>query len=109
MSKTISTDSKLQKQIYGCLPTCSGGEAATCTPNNPSSVCKRATDQLLELIISSNNQLIDKLLGELPEKRKLIEPVTKREVGDNDRVGIDLDADTKGSLVFIQDNGFNSA
>lgn len=50
------------------------------------------------------------LLDLLPEKRKLIEPVTKRLVNNiGDKVGIDLEADTRGSLKFIQDNGFNQA
>lgn len=52
-------------------------------------------------------ELLEEIEG---KKRKLIEPVTKRVVADiGDKVGIDLDADTKGSLVFIQDNGFNQA
>lgn len=38
----------------------------------------------------------------------LFEPVTRREVFMGDKVGIDLDADVKGSLIFIQDNGKNT-
>lgn len=44
-----------------------------------------------------------------PEERELIEPVTKRIVTHGDKVGIDLEADTRGSLKFIQDNGYNQA
>lgn len=54
-------------------------------------------------------QILQTVANHLPEKRKLIEPVTNREVSDNDKVGIDLDVDTRGSLVFIQNNGFNQA
>lgn len=46
----------------------------------------------------------------MPEKRKLFEPVTKRPVNNiGDKVWIDIDADLKGSLAFIQDNGYNQA
>lgn len=52
----------------------------------------------------------DRILAALPQKRTLIEPVTKRVVTERgDKVGIDLDVDRNGSLIFIQDNGFNMA
>jgi hypothetical protein len=45
----------------------------------------------------------------VPEKRRLFEPATKREVLPGGKAMIDLSADKKGSLMFIQDNGFNQA
>jgi hypothetical protein len=45
----------------------------------------------------------------IPEKRKLFEPVTKRPVGPGGKAMIDLLADREGSLIFIQDNGYNQA
>lgn len=57
-----------------------------------------------------NHYYYQKFMEMLPGKRKLIEPVTKRPVTEiGDKVGIDLDADIKGSLKFIQDNGYNQA
>jgi hypothetical protein len=44
-----------------------------------------------------------------PEKRKLYEPVTKHEVKEGGAATIDLLMDKKGSLIFIQDNGYNQA
>lgn len=66
------------------------------------------------LWFDDNKELVTELLKSallecVPEERELIEPVTKRKVTTGDKVGIDLDADTRGSLKFIQDNGFNQA
>lgn len=65
-------------------------------------------DLLQPLIKSTQSELITSIEAGL-EKRQLVEPVTKREVTDGDIAGIDLDADPKGSLKFIQDNGYNQA
>lgn len=44
-----------------------------------------------------------------PEKRELAEPVTGRPVSYGDKVTVDVEADPKGSLIFVQNNGFNMA
>lgn len=67
---------------------------------------KTAIQSHIKSLLAAERQAIKAAV----EKRELVEPVTHRivtEVGD--KVGIDLDADLKGSLKFIQDNGFNMA
>lgn len=69
-----------------------------------------AVDFLEALLATQRNNLLAEILEELPEKRKLVEPVTKRPVDNlGDKVEIDVDADMRGSLIFVQDNGFNQA
>lgn len=76
-------------------------------PEEIESELERLVDQARQ---SQTSNLLDTLLEAMPEKRELFEPVTKRPVHDiGEKVGIDLDADTKGSLKFIQDNGYNQA
>lgn len=72
-------------------------------------VCRDlATVDVNTLIATQNTALLKELLGATRE-RVLYEPVTNRIVNTGDKVGIDLDVDTKGSLKFIQDNGYNQA
>ena len=60
--------------------------------------------------IQDSKSALQELVKEcIKTKRELVEPVTKRTVTDGDKVGIDLDVDLKGSLKFIQDNGYNQA
>jgi hypothetical protein len=67
-------------------------------------------DKLVQLFAQQKAALLKRLEEKGPEDRQLVEPVTKREVKTvGDKVGIDLDADLKGSLTFIQNNGFNQA
>lgn len=56
------------------------------------------------------DQCYYKLITErMPKKLELFEPVTKRLVGDGDGVTVDLGVDVDGSLMFVQNNGFNVA
>lgn len=54
--------------------------------------------------------LIKELVAEAkPEKRELIEPVTGEPVSSGDKVTVDVEADPRGSLIFVQNNGYNMA
>ena len=54
--------------------------------------------------------LIKELVAEAkPEKRELIEPVTGKPVSRGDKVTFDVEADPRGSLIFVQNNGYNMA
>ena len=62
----------------------------------------------------SLKQAITSLTKELvaeakPEKRELIEPVTGKPVSRGDKVTFDVEADPRGSLIFVQNNGYNMA
>ena len=62
--------------------------------------------------IHTVKQALTSLIKELvveakPEKRELIEPVTGESVSSGDKVTVDVEADPRGSLIFVQNNGYN--
>lgn len=64
----------------------------------------------IKVVIAQHDAALKQKLLEALPKRDLFEPITKRKVAAvNDLVRIDVDADRKGSLVFVQDNGYNQA
>ncbi len=58
---------------------------------------------------AQRSAVIREAMERLPKNRKLYEPVTKREVGRGGSAMMDLGKDQKGTLVFVQDNGYNQA
>ena len=44
-----------------------------------------------------------------PDNRELIEPITGKPVSRGDKVTFDVEADPRGSLIFVQNNGYNMA
>ncbi len=58
---------------------------------------------------AQRSAVIREAMERLPVNRKLYEPVTKREVGPGGSATMDLGKDQKGTLVFVQDNGYNQA
>lgn len=68
----------------------------------------RADAELTDEILALYRQQLEGVKA-AAKKRELFEPVTNRLVSDGDKVGIDLEADQRGSLKFIQDNGYNMA
>lgn len=67
-----------------------------------------ATIELMQLLAAQNNATYEAVMEAIKD-RELYEPVTKRVVKPDDKAMIDLAKDQRGSLVFIQDNGYNQA
>jgi hypothetical protein len=66
-------------------------------------------DEIIYVIQRDRSRLRDELLAATPEKRTLYEPVTKKEIGPGESGMMDLNKDQRGTLVFVQDNGYNQA
>lgn len=78
-------------------------------PLVPAADLKKFHKSVLELFDSCRAKERAEILALIPDNRELYEPVTQRMVASGDKVGIDLEVDPRGSLKFVQDNGYNQA
>jgi hypothetical protein len=73
MKPTPKANKELREEVYNNLPTCAGGGSLNCTFKTPSVVCKRATDNILEILTSDKQKLLKELMEQKVEAENVYE------------------------------------